>query len=471
MNTASPNHWPRFRQAFATKPARLNVSRELAFEEQSHLVRSLIWLYLILWLTEGGLRRWFFPSLAMPLLLVRDPVLMAIYLISFQRNLFRNNTFIFSGLALAFLTFANAIVMGHGNPLVALYGLRCDFFHVPLIFIIGRVIRQKDLLAVAKAAVWLSIPNTMLLVAQFYSPQDAWVNRGVGGSLDGAGFSGALGRFRPPGTFSFITGTAQLYTLVTACWFALVLARKFNPWLMIASGVSILVAVPVSVSRGLFLSVAVVAAAGIGSLFIGGRLSVPAALRALLAGAILVILASQLPAFKAGMEAFTARWESSTTENGGFQGAIIDRVLDDLFGAFKDAQLYGLGTGFSTNVGQKLLTAAIGFGASEGEWGRLLYDNGVVLGSLLILYRTALVLSISATALRAWRRRSPGGIVFASAACLQIFNGQWGQPTTLGSAVIAGGLALAAASDLPQKEGRQSAPSRTSKYNSKEVPA
>jgi hypothetical protein len=297
------------------------------------------------------------------------------------------------------------------------------------------------------------------------------VNRGVGGSLDGAGFSGALGRFRPPGTFSFITGTAQLYILVTACWFALVLARKFNPWLMIASGVAILVAVPVSVSRGLFLSVAVVAAAGIVALFIGGRLSVPAALRALFCGVILFTLASQLPAFKAGMEAFTARWQSSTTESGGFQGAIIDRILNDLFGAFRDAQSYGLGTGFSTNVGQKLLTAATGFGASEGEWGRLLYDNGVFLGSLLILYRTALGLSIVATALQAWRRHSPAGIVFASAACLQILNGQWGQPTTLGSAVIAGGLALAAGSDLPSKAVPRSAPSRTGKYTSKNVPA
>jgi hypothetical protein len=201
MNTASPSHWPGFHDGFASQ--RPSAASNLAFEEQSQLVRRLIWLYLILWLTEGGLRRWFLPGLAMPLLLVRDPVVITIYAVSFQKNLFSVNAFILSGLCLAFLTFANAMVMGHGNPMVALYGLRCDFFHVPLMFIMARVIRPKDLLAVAQAAVCISIPNTMLLVAQFYSPQDAWVNRGVGGSLDGAGFFGALGRFRPPGHFQF----------------------------------------------------------------------------------------------------------------------------------------------------------------------------------------------------------------------------------------------------------------------------
>jgi hypothetical protein len=305
------------------------------------------------------------------------------------------------------------------------------------------VLRQKDLLALAKVALCISIPNTLLLVAQFYLPQDAWVNRGVGGSLDGAGFAGALGRFRPPGTFSFITGTAQFYALLTAFWFALLLSRKFHLGLMLASGMAILVAVPVSVSRGLFLSVALVALSGLSVLCVGGRLSIASVIRGVLVALLLVAVAIQLPAFKAGMEAFEARWVSSTTDEGGFQEAILGRVLNDLFAPFADAPLTGLGTGLSTNVGQKLLAGEVGFGASEGEWGRLLYDDGVVLGTLLILYRVALAGSIVLAASRTWRRGAPA-IVFAVAACLQVLNGQWGQSTTLGAAVIAAGLALAA---------------------------
>jgi hypothetical protein len=428
--------------ALEVKGSKSNPAREIAFERQTRLIRNLIWLYLILWLIEGGLRRWFLPGLATPVLLIRVPLVVAIYFSALSAN-----GFILWGAVLAFLTFANALAVGHGNPIVALYGVRCDFLHVPLIFIMGRVLRQKDLMTLAKVAVWMTIPYTALLVAQFYAPQDAWVNRGVGGSLEGAGFSGALGRFRPPGTFSFITGPAELYPLFTACCFVLMLARKLPIWLMIASGGAILVAIPVSVSRSLFLSVVLVAIAGIGALFVRGRFSIQLFFQVAVAAIILPILVLKIPAFKDGMEAFGARWESATTDSGGFKESIVDRTFDGLFGHFREVGAFGLGTGFSTNIGQKLITQEVGFGASEGEWGRLLYDNGFILGSLLVGYRVTLAGTIVLASLQAWRRGSPQGLIFASAAFLLVLNGQWGQATSLGSAVIAGGLALVAAAD------------------------
>jgi len=138
-------------------------------------------------------------------------LVLAIYFVAVANNMFPTNGFVVWGALLAVLSFANALLLGHGNVWVALFGVRCDFLHVPLIFIMGRVLQREDLIRLAKVAVALAIPYTALLVAQFYEPQDAWVNRGVGGSLEGAGFTGALDRFRPPGTFSFISGPSQLY--------------------------------------------------------------------------------------------------------------------------------------------------------------------------------------------------------------------------------------------------------------------
>jgi hypothetical protein len=448
----------------------------VTFGDDTALIRRLIWLYIVLWLVEGGLRRWFLPGLATPLLLIRDPLVVVIYILAASKNLFPTNGFILWGVILAILTFANAMTIGHGNALVALYGVRCDFLHVPLIFVMARVLKPTDLLTVARVAVWLVIPYTVLLVMQFDSPQDAWVNRGVGGSLEGAGFSGALDKFRPPGTFSFISGPAELYPLFTACWFALLLARKLSGGLMVASGVAILAAIPVSISRSLFLSVAVVAAVGVVALVVGGRLSSGLIFRAIMAALLVPILALQLTAFKDGMEAFGARWEGATTDNGGFQGAIVDRVLDDLTGPFKGVGASGLGTGFSTNVGQKMLTQEVGFGASEGEWGRLLFDNGFVLGSLLVAYRVALAGAIVLAALRAWQRRSPQGLVFASAAFFLLLEGQWGQATSLGAAVIGGGLALVAAADtgteeLPKRPRKNRRVTETNEADAVEVAA
>jgi hypothetical protein len=147
------------------------------------------------------------------------------------------------------------------------------------------------------------------------------------------------------------------------------------------------------------------------------------------------------------MEAFKARWDEATTQQGGFKEAIVDRVLNDLFGAFGGVKSSGLGTGYSTNVGQKALKGEVGFGASEAEWGRLLYDNGFVLGSLLIGYRIAIACWMVLASYRAWKRGSTLSLLFASACFVIVLNGQWGQTTTLGSAIIGAGLALAAASN------------------------
>lgn len=415
-----------------------------AVQSDTHTIRQLVWVYVILWLVEGGLRRWVLPGLQSPLLLVRDPVVMAIYGVTLSKGLFPMNGFIYSGLALAFLTFCNALILGHGNPLVAVYGMRCDFLHLPLIFIIGRVFRERDILAFAKAGVWLAMPYTVLLVAQFYEPQTAWVNRGVGGDMDGAGFAGALDRFRPPGTFSFISGPSELYPLLTACWFVVLIMKPLPMWLMLGSGLAILTAIPVSISRSLFLSVVLVAIAGVGAMILGKRLSMGMVVKFAVIVMIIPLLATVLPAFQDGMAAFSARWEGSTTSEGGFQASIVDRVVKDLIGNFDVVTGTGLGTGYSTNVGQKLLTQNVGFGASESEWGRLLFDNGVVLGGLMIAYRVALASFLVLASVRAWRRGAPVSLVFAATAFMLLLNGQWGQATTLGSAVICGGITLAA---------------------------
>ncbi len=415
--------------------------------DDNKMLRQLIWLYIVLWLVEGGLRRWFLPSLSSPLLLIRDPVAIAIYFQAASRNIFPSNAFISMGVLLAGLTFFNALTLGHHNPMVGLYGARCDFLHVPLIFIMGQVLRQKDLMNLAKVALWIAMPYTLLLTAQFYQPQDAWVNRGVGGSTDGAGFYGAMDYFRPPGTFSFISGPSQLYPKLAACWFTALLRGHLPFWVIAGSGVAILVAIPTSISRSFFLAVVIVAITGFSALIAGGRLSFGLILKVAVVALILSVGATQLTAFKDAMGAFNARWETSTTDEGGFQEAIVDRVLNEMFGSFDGVSASGLGTGFSTNVGQKMLTAEVGFGASEGEWGRLLYDNGYVLGALEVFYRVALAAYVAFTCLRAWRR-APEALIFASAAFMLLLNGQWGQATTLGSAIVAGGLALAAANHL-----------------------
>jgi len=159
--------------------------------------RNLIWLYLILWLIEGGLRRWFLPGLASPLLLVRDPLVLAIYWIAASSSLFPFNGFFTWGLVLAALSMVSAMVVdmdtcwSHSTERVVISPCAAHLCHGPRV-----AERGHDHLG--KIALLIAVPYTLLMVAQFYQPQNAWVNRGLGGNMEGAGFDGRWIAFAPP---------------------------------------------------------------------------------------------------------------------------------------------------------------------------------------------------------------------------------------------------------------------------------
>jgi len=431
----------------SSAPQRLRKKREDLPYDPFQSIRRLIWLYIILWLIEGGLRRWFLPGLATPLLVIRDPIAIAIYGYAWSKGVFPKNLFVVFGIILFGLEIACAIVLGHGNLPAAIYGARCDFLHIPMIFIIGKVLTHKQLTNLCKWTAWIAIPYSAILIMQFYSPQDAWINRGVGGSLEGAGFDGAMGRYRPPGTFSFISGPTLLYPLLTACWWAVFMNRKVNTVILIASLLAIVIAIPVSISRGLFIGVLLVMISGLAAMISKGRISLSLVIQVAAILIAVLLLSNRIPAFKDGMEAFGSRWEASTTNQGGVKTALLDRFIDGLFqfASHQEMSLFGAGSGYSTNVGQMMIASTRGFGGSEGEWGRLTYDNGVVLGGIVILYRIALALWVLKEAIKGWSNGYPMALAFAAASILPLLNGQWGQASSLGASVIAGGLTLAAA--------------------------
>ena len=74
-------------------------------------VRQLIFLYLLLLIFEGAFRKWIVPQLSAPLLLVRDPVVLAIYLMAFRAKIFPHNIWVITLEILAVLSWATGIIV------------------------------------------------------------------------------------------------------------------------------------------------------------------------------------------------------------------------------------------------------------------------------------------------------------------------------------------------------------------------
>ncbi len=426
-------------------------------------LRQLIWLYFWLLIFEGALRRWVLPSLATPLLLVREPVAIAILVLAAKGGLLQNLPLYALGAGITAASMLLTMLVAHRDLTVALYGARIMLLHAPLIFVIARVFQLPDVLRMGRACAVIGLPMTLLIAAQFFLPQSHFLNIGIGGEGT-AGFGSNTERFRPPGTFSFTLGLTQFFSALGAMLIAFTaLGRYTRTWWWASATVAIVVSVPLSMSRGLLFHLMVTG----GTVAAAGALNIRLAPRIVLGAFAIGALAwaaTFIPAFGSAMEAFTTRWSSANDEGGGMvAGVFVDRFLGGLWSALTGAHtlpFVGLGLGLGTNVGAALRTGQRDFLVAEGEWLRIVGEMGPLLGLALIAVRVAIAVGILQHALRSWRRLNPVPLILASVAVLWIAQGDWAQPTSLGFSVLLGGLSLAATrlpySPSPSKQEKAS---------------
>lgn len=410
-------------------------------------LKNLIWLYFFLLIFEGALRKWALPGLAGPLLIIRDPLALFLIFKALQQGIWRPNFFVVLMVAVTVLSLALTMIFGHGNLAVALYGLRITIIHFPLIFIIGVILNKSDVLKMGERLLYLNIGMTILIGIQFFSPQSAWINIGVGGDITGSGFSGAAGFFRVPGTFSFTNGLSLFYGFTAAyiLYFWVSKRIQINRILLTTSTFALLAAIPLSVSRTVLFEVIL-------SLFfllcIMGKNPriVKTFIPLLIVGAGLFFFLKNFQFFETSSMVFTERFSNASISEGGLEGTLIDRFLGGMYGAVTNeaASFWGSGLGLGTNAGAMIMTGERNFLVSEGEWGRLIGEMGFLIGMIVIIIRTFLVVVLIR---KAWFAIQIGNFLpwmLMSFGSFAILQGQWAQPTALGFAIIIGGLVIAA---------------------------
>jgi hypothetical protein len=408
-------------------------------------LKNCVWAYFLLLIFEGALRKWILPGLATPLLVIRDPLAVWILFKVWEGGLLPKSVYLNSMFILGFLGMITAVLFGHGNLAVAIYGARMLMVNFPLMFAIGKILDRNDVLKIGRVLLIIAIPMAMLITAQFYSPQSAWVNKGVGGDSEGAGFSGALGFFRPPGTFSFTSGNSLFFSFTGAFVVYFWLNPSINKIILILSSAAVIVAIPLSISRSLFFSVGI----SVAFAFIATLLNGKNAGKIIGAGFVIIIglmLLSQISFFQTATEAFTSRFTSANETEGGLKGTIGDRYFGGMIAAVSNSlslPFFGYGIGMGTNVGSMLLTGGAKFLISEEEWGRIIGEMGALMGVCVIFVRIGLSLKLL---FNAFKKMMGGDLLpwmLLSFGLLVLPQGQWAQPTSLGFTTVIGGLIIA----------------------------
>jgi hypothetical protein len=415
-------------------------------------IRRLIWLYILLLVIEGALRKWVVPQLSNPLLLVRDPIVLLIYALAIPARVWPRNVFMYCLAPIAILSWIVAVfVLEPYVPMsrvliVTVYGFRSNFLHLPLIFIFANVFDAED---IKKIGWWIllgMIPMGLIMAAQFQASPDSFINRTVGLG-EGEQITAGGGKIRPPGTFSFISGPIYYVALSTAFAIYGALTRiTYRNWLLFAAGLSIGLAIVVSGSRSLVVSVLLV----IFSLALVLVLR-PEAVnrfgRTLFIIVVSAYLITRIPIVQEGVGILSDRFtDSAEVQETTVTRGIIDRTLGGFTEGLKVINripLPGLGLGIGTNVGARALVGRVTFLLAENEWSRVLLESGPILGLAFLLWRTGFVVYLGWLSLRALGRTEILPLLLFSAGFIALLNGQLGQPTSLGFAVVLCGLCLA----------------------------
>ena len=279
-------------------------------------MRYCLWAYFFLVIFEGALRKWILPQLATPLLVVRDPICVVAIIYGIAPLLRQQYAIAFA--AIGILGVPLAMVFGHQNLFVALFGGRIWVLHFPLMFLFPAVFDREDLWKFAKAFAAIAIGMTVLLALQFYSPPSHFLNVGVGGEGDSL-FSGAGGRYRCSGTFSFTNGLSAFYGLAAAMFAAfLTSGRRMPKWMYISAG-CLALAMPLAISRTIAFQYAITVV--LHSTRIGNSPHLMKnMLIAVIAMSILCFGLSFTPVFQDSVDAFSQRWESASQSESDGQG-------------------------------------------------------------------------------------------------------------------------------------------------------
>ena len=413
-------------------------------------LKALFWIYFLLLVFEGSLRKWVAPGLSAPLLLVRDPVAILILIEAHLGNKWPARWTAATGfLAAGLIGLCLIQMLSIDNPLIAaLYGLRSYLLPFPVAFIMGENLDAEDLRKFGVCMLWLLLPLTLLEVAQYLAAPGSFLNVGAYRGAEQIAYVGA--HMRASGTFSFVIGPIYYNTIAAAFIFYGFATEGFaKKWLLWAAACALLLSVPVIGARTLVYTLAmVVGCAGIAAM--SGVTQFGKSLRIAVPALIVSLLLSLLPVFSEASSSLRLRFRlAGQAEGGTTQHVVEERVFDPILNRLENAEYFdkpfGLGVGQGAPAVGRLLRGRVSFVEWENEIDRVVLELGALPGLAFMLFRFILTVMLGAAAIaRARGDLEPLALLLAPAVITTLFLGVLEQPTETGFMVISVAFALAA---------------------------
>ena len=417
-------------------------------------------LIFVLIIFEGVLRKWLLPNLSSAIYFIKDPIVIYIIIYAYKYNFFSSTILstYFLVLTLIFLVAVSIFLLANPEAFYIYgYGLRNYLLYFPLIFAASKILQIEDVYRFAKITLYTAIPMCILILAQYTSGPEAFINKGIGD--DDFIFMIADGVVRPYGTFTFTSGHV-LY--VSAC-FAFLVATIFekkiftsvfskNRILFIATGVAVATMLFLTGSRSIYAYAAVtLVMACLVAITKKSKRNITALafLASALTGSLLVFVTTD------SYNLLVERNQSAIRS----EGSPITRAFSSLYvftNSFDTAPLWGHGIGTGTNAASAILRSnrdqGGGFLLAEDEWSRIVLEMGFPIGLLFIFFRILLLIWLFFKSIKTLKKHSNGiPLILLGFLAPILFNGVMTmQGTSLAFGVLFSCIVLAACKKTQQ---------------------
>lgn len=428
-------------------------------------LKKLFWLYFLLLIFEGALRKWVAPALSAPLLVIRDPVGILIIWEAYRTHKWPSRW----SVALTLLTvlliglFAVQLIAGR-NLLIELFGLRSYLLPFPVLFIMGENLDEEDLRKMIAFTLWLIVPMTLLEVAQYVATPNSFLNRGA---YEGGGQIKYLnGHVRASGTFSSTIGAVEFLILTGAfVLYGTIKEGLAKKWLLWADTFALVLSIPMLGSRGTVFQLMIL----LGCVALSGIMGIAQfvkTFRIVLPVAIILFLVTQLPVFSSAMANLSQRFNGAaqigqTRQSTGYEAAdtVYQRLVTPVIASIENSNSSrtwsGIGIGRGAVAVNAMLTRSGNtlnpFGQNENTTARELLEMGLAAGFPFEFFKLFLAIVIFGQALARAREQEPLTLLLVPMGVVWMFFAQLEQPTEQGFVVIGTAFCIAAARVLAAK--------------------
>ena len=407
------------------------------------VVRLIMATYVLL-IIEGALRKWALEPIQKPLFFIRDPLILAIYAVSWRHRLVPRSPLmaLLIVLLVGFIFLAGLqVALVNLNPLVAIFGLRSYFLAVWLVPVMAAVMTRRDVMAFIRLTLVIAMPMAVLSFIQWRSPANSYINKEIG---SGDVFTVMNGVVRTTGTFTFTAGFVCFTSSVIACVAAYGFSRGRSILLLLAGIAATATCLATCGSRAGFVSAATTLVTVVLSEFFRPIVRQRPLVYLAVIGLPLAFCVAFAVVFPDAIMLMIARNEAATKVSD--PGADMVRTLLNGFLVLENAGPLGVGIGYGTNGGAMLGTGLQHITLTEIEFSRVVEECGMIMGLAYMMMRWGMCLWLFAHAVRCIRERDDAVplMLLSFCATLLIIGQITMQGTVNGYGWIFAGLTMAA---------------------------